>query len=178
MFLCTSDEHASVRGSKDGLTLNGGYHMEDLTLSSPAFDDSEPIPEKHGYEADNVSPPLSVSGVPDDAESLALVVDDPDAMEPAGKIWDHWVVWNIPTDVEIPEGWNPSADGATEGKNDFDETGYGGPAPPDREHTYRFKLYALDTMLDLPASAGKDALEDAMEGHVRDEALLKGTYAP
>lgn len=152
--------------------------MVNLTLSSSAFDDGEPIPEKHGYEADNVSPPLSVSGVPDDAESLALVMDDPDAMEPAGKIWDHWVVGNIPTDVEIPEGWDPTDDGAIEGKNDFDETGYGGPAPPDREHTYRFKLYALDTTLDLSAAAGKDTIEDRMEGHVLNEASLEGTYTP
>lgn len=152
--------------------------MGDLTLSTPAFDDGDPIPEKYGYEVDNVNPPLVVSGVPDDAASLALVVDDPDAMEPAGKIWDHWVVWNIPPGVEIPEGWDPTTDGATEGRNDFDETGYGGPAPPDREHTYRFKLYALDTTLDLPTSAGKDALEDAMEGHILDEAQLEGTYAP
>lgn len=152
--------------------------MGDLTLSTPAFDDGDPIPEKYGYEVDNVNPPLAVSGVPDDAASLALVMDDPDAMEPAGKVWDHWVVWNIPTDVEIPEGWDPTIDGATEGSNDFDETGYGGPAPPDREHTYRFKLYALDTTLDLSGSAGKDTLEDAMEGHILDEALLEGTYAP
>ncbi|MDL5361082.1 YbhB/YbcL family Raf kinase inhibitor-like protein [Halalkalicoccus sp. NIPERK01] len=152
--------------------------MGDLTLTSPAFDDGEPIPEKHGYEAENVSPPLSVSGVPDGAESLALVVDDPDAMEPAGKVWDHWIVWNVPVNAEILEGWNPSADGATEGTTDFDETGYGGPAPPDREHTYRFRLYALDTTIDLPSSAGKDDLEDAIEGHVLDEASLRGTYAP
>ena len=153
--------------------------MGDLTLFSPAFDDGESIPDKYGYEVDNLSPPLSVSGVPDDAESLALVMDDPDAMEPAEKVWGHWIVWNIPPDVEeVPEGWDPIDEGATEGRNDFDETVYGGPAPPDREHTYRFKLYALDTTLDLPASAGTDALEDAMEGHVLDETLLEGTYAP
>lgn len=152
--------------------------MGDLTLSSPAFDDGESIPEKHGYEAGNVSPPLSVSGVPAEAESLAIVVDDPDAIEPAGKVWDHWIVWNVPIDAEIPEGWDPTDDGATEGTTDFGETGYGGPAPPDRKHTYRFRLYALDTTIDLPSSAGKDDLEDAVEGHVLDEAFLEGTYAP
>ncbi|MFB6270952.1 MAG: YbhB/YbcL family Raf kinase inhibitor-like protein, partial [Halobacterium sp.] len=150
-----------------------------LELSSPAFADGERIPEQFGRGAADVNPPLSVSGVPADAESLALVVDDPDAVEPAGKVWDHWTVWNIPPSVqELPEDWNPEADGATTGTNDFDERGYGGPAPPDREHTYRFKLYALDAELDLPPSAGREDVEAAVEGHVLDRAVLEGTYAP
>ena len=152
--------------------------MTDLELSSPAFDDGEPIPEKYGREAANVSPPLTVSGVPDGAETLAIVVDDPDAREPAGKVWEHWLVWNVPTDVSIPEGWDPTADGAVEGTNDFGEVGYGGPAPPDREHTYRFRLFALDATLDLPATADAADLEDAMAGHVLDEGVSRGTYAP
>lgn len=150
-----------------------------LELSSPAFADGERIPGQYGHGESNVNPPLSIGGVPGDAKSLALVVDDPDAVEPAGKVWDHWTVWNVPPSVaEIPEDWTPDADGATTGTNDFDERGYGGPAPPDREHTYRFKLYALDTALDLPATAGRDAVESAIEGHSLDEALLEGTYAP
>jgi len=152
--------------------------MSEFTLSSPAFDDGERIPEKHGHDAADVSPPLTVSGVPDEATSLALVMDDPDAVEPAGTIWDHWVVWNVPPDATLPEGWDPEADGASEGTNDFGERGYGGPAPPDREHTYRFRLFALDTALDLPASADKEDLKVAMSGHVLDEAKLTGTYAP
>lgn len=150
-----------------------------LRISSSAFEDGAPIPEEYGHDAENVNPPLSVSGVPDDAASLALVVDDPDAVEPAGKVWDHWTVWNVPPEVqEIPEDWDPEADGATEGTNDFDERGYGGPAPPDREHTYRFKLYALDTSLDLSPSVGREEVEDAVDGHVVDDAVLEGTYAP
>jgi Raf kinase inhibitor-like YbhB/YbcL family protein len=150
-----------------------------LQLSSSAFEDGGPIPEKYGYDAENVNPPLSVSGVPEDAASLALVVDDPDAMEPAGKVWDHWTVWNIPPEVEqIPEDWNPEAEGASEGTNDFDERGYGGPAPPDREHTYQFKVYALDTRLDLGASSGREEVEAAIEGNELDSAVLAGTYAP
>jgi Raf kinase inhibitor-like YbhB/YbcL family protein len=150
-----------------------------LTLSSSAFEDGERIPERYGHDAANVNPPLSVSGVPGAAESLALVVDDPDAVEPAGKVWDHWTVWNVPPGVEeIPEDWDPTADGATEGTNDFGESGYGGPAPPDREHTYRFKLYALDATLDLPGTAGKDDVESEIDGHVLESAVLKGTYAP
>jgi Raf kinase inhibitor-like YbhB/YbcL family protein len=150
--------------------------MSDLTLSSPAFADGERIPERYGYTNDNVNPPLRVEGVPSEAASLALVVDDPDAREPAGKVWDHWVVWNLdPGTTEIPEGWGGDA---VEGRNDYGERGYGGPNPPDREHTYRFILYALDATLDLDAGATKDDLEAAMEGHVLAEAELTGTYAP
>ena len=148
-----------------------------MDLTSPAFADGAPIPRSHGYEADNVNPPLAIEGVPADTESLALVMDDPDAVEPAGKVWDHWVVWNVDPGIgEIPEGW--SVAGAVEGQNDYGEPGYGGPNPPDREHTYRFRLYALDTELDLSAGATKDDLLAAIEGHVLAEAQLDGTYAP
>ncbi|MFB6161666.1 MAG: YbhB/YbcL family Raf kinase inhibitor-like protein [Haloferacaceae archaeon] len=150
-----------------------------LELTSPAFDDGGPIPREYGYTERDVNPPLGVAGVPDDAASLALVMDDPDAVEPAGKVWDHWVVWNVPPDAtEIPAGWSPASVGASEGQNDYGEPGYGGPNPPDGEHTYRFELYALDADLDLPASADADDLRAAAEGHVLDEALLRGTYAP
>lgn len=153
--------------------------MSDLSLSSPAFEDGTRIPEQYGYTADNVNPPLTIDGAPDDAESLALIVDDPDAMKPAGKIWDHWLVWNLPPDIgEIPEAWDADEAGATEGQNDYGEHGYGGPNPPDREHTYRFMLYALDTTLDLPPSADKETLQDAMTGHLLTDAQLEGTYAP
>jgi Raf kinase inhibitor-like YbhB/YbcL family protein len=150
-----------------------------MDLTSSAFDDGEPIPNRYGYTADDVNPPLDFEGVPDQAQSLALVVDDPDAMEPAGKIWDHWLVWNVPADTtQIPEAWDPADVDGTEGRNDYGEHGYGGPNPPDREHTYRFMLYALDTTLDLSPSADKDELQDAMTGHVVADARLEGTYAP
>ena len=153
--------------------------MADLTLTSPAFDDGEPIPERYGYTENNVNPPLEVSGVPESAETLLLVVDDPDAREPAGKIWDHWIVWDVPTDVgTISEGWSAADAGATESENDFDETGWGGPNPPDREHTYRFLLYALDATLGLDPSATKDEVYDAAEGSVVAKDRLEGTYAP
>jgi Raf kinase inhibitor-like YbhB/YbcL family protein len=148
-----------------------------LELTSPAFADGDPIPEGHGRRARDVNPPLTIRGVPMGTETLALVIDDPDAEAPTGKVWVHWLVWNIPTDVEeIPEGWD--ARGAREGQNDFGETGYGGPAPPDRQHMYRFRLYALDTMLALAPGATKGELEAAMAGHVLAEATLRGTYAP
>ncbi|WP_423751044.1 YbhB/YbcL family Raf kinase inhibitor-like protein [Salinirarus marinus] len=153
--------------------------MAALQLSSPAFDDGNPIPREYGYTEENVNPPFDISGVPAGTESLVLVMDDPDAVEPAGKIWDHWLVWNVdPTRKRIPEGWNTGTASATEGENDYGEPGYGGPNPPDGEHTYRFRLYALDTELDVPAGADKDRLELAMEDHVLDEATLEGTYAP
>ncbi|MFC4405492.1 YbhB/YbcL family Raf kinase inhibitor-like protein [Haloarchaeobius iranensis] len=151
--------------------------MTALELTSPAFDDGEQIPRKDGYRAENVNPPLAIDGVPDEAVSLALVMDDPDAVEPAGKVWDHWVVWNVPPDRrEIPEDWTPGD--AMEGTNDYGEVGYGGPNPPDREHRYRFKLFALDSSLSLPADTDTDAdaLGEAMAGHIVGQTQLEGTY--
>ncbi|MFB6140321.1 MAG: YbhB/YbcL family Raf kinase inhibitor-like protein [Halosimplex sp.] len=153
--------------------------MADLQLTSPAFEDGARIPEKYGYTAENVSPPLEIAGAPSSTVSFLIVVDDPDAREPAGKIWDHWVVWNVPGATEsIPEGWDPASVGAVAGQNDYGETGWGGPNPPDREHTYRFLLYALDDELDLGPGATKDDAYDAAEGCVVDKAQIEGTYAP
>ncbi len=148
-----------------------------MRLSSPSFSDGEAIPEKYGYTEENVNPPLKIEDVPEEAESLVLLMDDPDAVEPAGKVWDHWTVWNIDSDTtEIPEGSVPS--GAVEGKTDYGETGYGGPNPPDKEHAYRFRLFALDEELDMPESSTKKDVEEAMEDKVLAEAKLTGTYAP
>jgi Raf kinase inhibitor-like YbhB/YbcL family protein len=148
-----------------------------MQLTSSVFDNGEPIPRQYGYTADNVNPPLRVAGVPASAASLALIMDDPDAVEPAGKIWTHWLIWNIdPAVSEIPEDWG--AVGATEGDNDYGETDYGGPNPPDGRHTYRCQLYALDTTLSLPAGASEDELENDIEGHIVAETVLEGTYAP
>ncbi len=150
--------------------------MADLQLTSPAFDDGERIPDQYGYTADNVNPPLTIDGVPEDAESLALVVDDPDARAPAGKVWTHWLVWNLdPGRESIPEDWDADA---AEGINDFGEVGYGGPSPPDGEHTYRFKLYALDEELGLTPGATKGELGAAMEGSALARTQLAGTFAP
>lgn len=150
-----------------------------MRLTSPAFEDGAQIPERFGHEAADVNPPLRVADVPNDAGALAVVMDDPDAVEPAGKVWDHWVLWNVPPDRgTIPEDYDPAADGAVEGANDFGGRGYGGPAPPDRRHTYEFTAYALDRSLDLDAGATKAALRDAMDGRVVEEAGLSGTYAP
>lgn len=153
--------------------------MTDLALTSPAFEDGAPIPREYGYTERNVNPPLRISGVPDETESLALVVDDPDAVEPAGKVWDHWVVWNLPPETEeIDEAFDASDSGAVEGQNDFGESGYGGPNPPDGEHTYEFRLYALDKTLSLGRGAKKAEFEDTATGHVLASTRLTGTYAP
>lgn len=150
--------------------------MAEFALTSPAFRDGDPIPREYGYEERNVNPPLRIENVPEEAESLALIVDDPDAKEPAGKVWDHWLVWNVDPGIErIPEAWEPDA---LEGRNDFGEVGYGGPNPPDREHTYEFTLYALDDTLELSSSATKGDLTEAMSGHIVAQSQLTGTYAP
>jgi len=149
--------------SEDNPAVGDVEQQGDLRLTSPAFEDGGEIPPKYGRDGEDVNPPLSVANVPSGAESLALAMDDPDAVEPAGMVWLHWLAWNIsPSRTEIPERWEP--DGAVVGTNDFDERGYGGPAPPDGEHTYRFKLYAVGTTLDLPDSAGKRDVGAAMRG--------------
>ncbi len=146
-----------------------------MRLSSPEFEDGGEIPEKYGYPKENVNPPLEISEVPEGTESLVLIMDDPDAMEPAGKIWDHWIVFDIdPATKMISEAESPG----TEGETDYGEVGYGGPNPPDGEHTYVFRLYALDTRLELPEGASREEIEDAIAGHVVDDVELKGRYSP
>lgn len=143
-----------------------------MKLTSPEFDDGGSIPSVYTCDGRNVSPPLGISDVPAGAESLALVVDDPDA---PGRTFDHWIVWNIaPDTTEIPEGQQPQG---SPGKNDFGDLTYGGPCPPSGTHTYRFKLYALDTELDLAKGSSKEQLEQAMEGHILEEDLLEGNYS-
>ena len=148
--------------------------MGNLKLTSSAFEDGGEIPRECGYKNGNKVPPLTVSGIPEGTKSLSLIMDDPDAMEPAGKVWVHWVMWNIdPTNTEL------FVENLTrEGMTDFGEVGYGGPAPPDKRHTYVFKLYALDIKLDLPNESTKADVEKAVEGHILEQTQLTGTYAP
>ena len=156
--------------------------MTDLQLTSPAFSHGDEIPRKCGYKNGNSSPPLTIQmGESSDTKSLSLIMDDPDAMGAVGKVWVHWVTWNIaPAEPNglFGVGWNTKFDGAIEGMTDFGEVGYGGPAPPVKRHTYVFKLYALDTKLDLPDKSAKADVEKAMEGHIVGQATLTGTYAP
>lgn len=135
------------------------------------------MPRRHGYKNGNARPALEFAGVPDGCRSLALVLDDPDALKPAGRVWVHWTVWNIPPGAGgIGETGLPK--GAAEGATDFGKAAYGGPAPPDGKHTYFFRLYALDAMLDLAPGSDRAALGAAMAGHVIEEAETTGTYAP
>jgi len=147
-----------------------------MNLQSPAFDNGGNIPQKYGYKNNNFSIPLKISEVPDETKSLALIMDDPDAMGAVGKIWVHWVLWNIPPNTnEIPE--NSIPENSIEGKTDFDEIGYGGPAPPDKEHTYIFKLYALDVILNLKQGSTKIELEKSIIEHIISEVKLEGKFA-
>ena len=147
--------------------------MGNLKLTSSAFLHGGEIPRECGYKNGNKITPLTVSGIPEGTKSLALIMDDPDAMGAVGKIWVHWVAWNMaPTNTELE-----NLDKA-EGMTDFGEVGYGGPAPPDKRHTYVFKLYALDSKLDLPDKSTKADVEKAMEGHIIEQTQLTGTYAP
>ena len=151
--------------------------MKELSVVSSAFSSGGEIPKKYGYKNDNVSPPIKIRGVPSGAKSLALIMDDPDAMKAVGRVWVHWIIWNIdPTISEISEGSLPS--GAIEGKTDFGEIGYGGPAPPDKRHTYIFKLFALKTKLSLKKDSTKAQLEEEINGKILDQAILKGTFTP
>ena len=150
--------------------------MGNLKLESFDFSHGGEIPRECGYKNGNKKPELSVSGLPDGRKSLALIMDDPDAMGAVGKVWVHWVVWNLQRNTSFLPG-DDSMNGR-EGMTDFGEVGYGGPAPPDKRHTYVFKLYALDTRLDLPDKSTKADVEKAMEGHIIEQTTLTGTYAP
>jgi len=151
--------------------------MGSFILESEAFDNGGVIPRKCGYKNGNQSPPLKISGVPENTLSLALIMDDPDAMGAVGKVWVHWVLWNIdPSIIELKENSIPSD--CLEGETDFGEIGYGGPAPPDKEHTYIFKLYALDQKLDADKDSTKKQIEEAMNNHIIAETRLEGRYSP
>ena len=151
--------------------------MGNLKLTSLDFEDGGEIPRECGYKNGNKEPPLAISGIPEETASLALIMDDPDAMGAVGKVWVHWVVWNIDPTKPFITG-NIQESKFVEGMTDFGEVGYGGPAPPDKRHTYIFKLYALNIKLDLPSESTKADVEKAMEGHILEQATLTGTYAP
>ena len=149
--------------------------MGNLQLTSSAFEDGFEIPRECGYKNGNKEPPLTVSGIPEGTKSLALIMDDPDAMGAVGKVWVHWVLW----DIMASDGPLGTGRVCKRGMTDFGKLGYGGPAPPDKMHTYVFKLYALDSVLgDLGVDSTKADVENAMKGHIIEQATLEGTYAP
>ena len=138
-----------------------------MELTSSDFEEGSEIPKKFGYKHENEQPNVEFSSVPNEAKTLAIIMDDPDAMKAVGKVWVHWLTYH---------GINDTT--KIEGKTDFGEIGYGGPAPPDGRHTYIFKGYALDAVLDLKEGYSKQELEDSMKGHILAEAKLTGTFAP
>jgi Raf kinase inhibitor-like YbhB/YbcL family protein len=150
-----------------------------MVLMSSAFADQGEIPRRNTCEGDDCSPPLSWSGVPAGAKSLALIVDDPDAPDPAAPkmTWVHWLLYNLPpATTALADAARTLPPGTLEGFNDFRRTSYGGPCPPIGRHRYFHKLYALDVVLPNLNKPNKAALEKAMAGHVLAQAQLMGTY--
>lgn len=149
-----------------------------ISINSSAFNNNGEIPSQYTCEGKDSSPPLAWSGIPNGAKSLALIVDDPDAPDPAAPkmTWVHWVLYNLPPDSSgLPEGDRNLPTGTKEGINDFKRTSYGGPCPPIGRHRYFFKIYALDTVLNLKTPT-KAQLENAMKGHILGKSELIGTY--
>ena len=149
-----------------------------LSLSSPVFTHNGPIPKLYTCQGKDISPAINWTGLPNGTKSVVLIVDDPDAPDPAApkRVWVHWVVWDLsPGTIVLPDG-GELPEGVRRGKNDDGGLGYQGPCPPIGRHRYFFKLYALDTMLGELTPPTKQRLEAAMEGHVLGSAELVGTY--
>lgn len=148
-----------------------------MILMSEAFKDGEHIPRKYTCDGENVSPPLSWSQAPEKTASYALIMDDPDSP----SVFTHWVIFNIPATQNSLQEKTPEKEilpnGIIQGKNDAGETGYVGPCPPSATHRYEFRLYALDTELDLPPSITKQDVLRAVEGHILGETKLTGLYS-
>ena len=143
--------------------------MSELSIISTDFEEGGEIPKNCGYKHGNEKPELDFMGMENEPFPWAIIMDDPDAMAAVGKVWVHWLMY---------QHYFPEVHSSVLGKTDFGEIGYGGPAPPDKRHTYVFKAYALDITLDLKEGYSKQELEDAMKGHIIAEAKLTGTYAP
>ncbi len=171
---CQSQEQTTKEQPKTGTT---GETKMAIKITSPAFEEGGMIPKKYTCDGEDVSPPLVWTSVPIGTKSFALICDDPDA--PMGT-WVHWVLFNLPADTkELSENIPPQKileNGAKQGTNDFRKIGYGGPCPPSGTHRYYFKLYALDTEIDLEAGITKAQLLKAMEGHILAEGQLMGKY--
>jgi hypothetical protein len=162
---------------EEPVVVEEGAEAMTIEVTSPAFEEDAMIPAKYTADGPNVSPPLKWEGIPEATKSIALISDDPDA--PVGT-WVHWIMWNIPPDTEglaedVPTD-QELPDGSVQGINGFGDTGYGGPAPPSGTHRYYFKVYALDTKLDLPADSKKSDLVSAMKDQVLAQGQLMGKY--
>lgn len=145
-----------------------------MEIKSTVFKNKDLIPAKYTCNGKDISPPLTWGPIPKGTKSLALIVDDPDA--PMGT-WDHWIIFNLPPETTgLKENIQTFPDSVRFGKNSWNRNNYGGPCPPDKEHRYFFKLYALNTMLNLQNGASKIAILQAMEGHVLEETEIIGRY--
>jgi Raf kinase inhibitor-like YbhB/YbcL family protein len=140
-----------------------------LTVRSIAFSQGGHIPKKYSCEGEDINPPLVIEGFPEETKTLAIIVEDPDALS---GLFTHWLVWNIPPNEPITENSVPGISG----RNSFGKTGYGGPCPPSGSHRYFFRLHALDTWLDIPAGSDKKTLEQAMQGHILASGELMAHY--
>ncbi len=150
-----------------------------MKLSSTSFEHEGTIPKQHTCEGTDLSPQLTWSGASSDAKAFALIVDDPDAPDPAApkRTWTHWVLYNIPPGVtSLPEGAQNAPFGAADGKNDWNQVGYRGPCPPIGRHRYFFRLFALDARLEGLSHPTSRELQQAMKAHVIGTATLMGTY--
>lgn len=144
--------------------------MDTLIIKSPAFEANSKIPKKYTCEGAGINPPITIEGIPNGAKSLALIMDDPDAVN---GVFDHWVMWNIPVSIgKIEENSVPGVEGYNSGRR----AGYYPPCPPSGSHRYIFKIYALDQTLNLPAKTKKADLQKAMQGHILAEGELVGLY--
>ena len=148
-----------------------------MKLTSSAFKNDSIIPKKYGYKHGNISPPLKIENIPEGTKSLVLIMDDPDAMAAVGKVWSHWIIWNISPNVsEIPE--NSIPENCIQGETDFGEIGYGGPAPPDKEHRYVFKLYAIKSILPNLQGSSIDEIENSIQDKILEKTELYGKFSP
>jgi Raf kinase inhibitor-like YbhB/YbcL family protein len=162
---CRQEEHGTAKVEDQSVP-------ETITLTSPAFANRDAIPSQYSCQGDEISPPLVWNHIPDETQSFALIMDDPDASRAP---WIHWVIYNIPSDTRnLPEAVNPVP--GIVGKNSWDRTSYGGPCPPAGTHRYFFHLYALDILLDLDPGATQADLAQAMEGRMLARGELMGTY--
>lgn len=145
-----------------------------LTVTSSAFEDYGMIPMRYTCEGENVSPPLEITNIPEEARSLALIMHDSDA--PVAGGWTHWVLFNIKVEAKVAIKERKIPEGAIEGITSFDTQGYGGPCPPSGTHHYEFRVYALDSEIPLSGNARKNDLEHMIEGHVLAVSILRGLY--
>jgi len=165
-----NNERNTTKESPDTGKGDENMDIQNIKVFSSAFEANRTIPRKYTCDGKNLNPPLELEGIPEEAESLVLIIDDPDAPM---KVFTHWIVWNIEPVAKIEEDSIPGV----EGMNDFRKIGYGGPCPSSGTHRYFFRVYALDRKLELKAGAGRKELESEMIGHIIAEGELIGKYS-